>query len=99
MKYAARSRPVSSSINVSTLNGTSSIKELSRLKNRAENNFNYNKNYMKLKFGFITLFFKLTFYKFFSRKNFHDGWEREGASIAVYHRGQLVVDLQVCNIL
>ncbi|PAV59315.1 hypothetical protein WR25_15656 isoform B [Diploscapter pachys] len=28
------------------------------------------------------------------KKNFHDGWEREGASIAVYHRGQLVVDLQ-----
>lgn len=28
------------------------------------------------------------------RKNFHDGWEREGAAIAVYHKGELVVDLQ-----
>ncbi|CAJ0573474.1 unnamed protein product, partial [Mesorhabditis spiculigera] len=27
------------------------------------------------------------------KKNFHDGWEREGASIAVYHKGELVVDL------
>ncbi|KAK5978537.1 hypothetical protein GCK32_019623, partial [Trichostrongylus colubriformis] len=29
-----------------------------------------------------------------SRKNFHDGWEREGAAIAVYHKGELIVDLQ-----
>ncbi|CAD6197458.1 unnamed protein product [Caenorhabditis auriculariae] len=28
------------------------------------------------------------------RKNFHDGWEREGAAIAVYHKGELIVDLQ-----
>ncbi|KAJ1346944.1 Beta-lactamase domain-containing protein 2 [Parelaphostrongylus tenuis] len=28
------------------------------------------------------------------RKNFHDGWEREGAAIAVYHKGELLVDLQ-----
>jgi len=28
------------------------------------------------------------------RKNFHDGWEREGASVAVYYKGQLVVDLR-----
>lgn len=28
------------------------------------------------------------------RKNFHDGWEREGAALAVYHKGELVVDLQ-----
>lgn len=28
------------------------------------------------------------------RQNFHDGWEREGAAIAVYHKGELVVDLQ-----
>uniref|UniRef100_A0A0N5ANA1 Beta-lactamase domain-containing protein n=1 Tax=Syphacia muris TaxID=451379 RepID=A0A0N5ANA1_9BILA len=28
------------------------------------------------------------------RRNFHDGWEREGAAIAVYYKGKLVVDLQ-----
>ncbi|KAE9418430.1 hypothetical protein Angca_009603, partial [Angiostrongylus cantonensis] len=28
------------------------------------------------------------------KKNFHDGWEREGAAIAVYHKGELIVDLQ-----
>ncbi|CAI4232917.1 unnamed protein product [Auanema sp. JU1783] len=28
------------------------------------------------------------------RKNFHDGWEREGAAVAVYHKGELVIDLQ-----
>ncbi|KAK0395340.1 hypothetical protein QR680_001239 [Steinernema hermaphroditum] len=28
------------------------------------------------------------------KKNFHDGWEREGAAIAVYYKGELVVDLQ-----
>uniref|UniRef100_A0A7E4UWA0 Beta-lactamase domain-containing protein n=1 Tax=Panagrellus redivivus TaxID=6233 RepID=A0A7E4UWA0_PANRE len=28
------------------------------------------------------------------RRNFTDGWEREGAAIAVYHKGKLVVDLQ-----
>uniref|UniRef100_A0AC34RA32 Beta-lactamase-related domain-containing protein n=1 Tax=Panagrolaimus sp. JU765 TaxID=591449 RepID=A0AC34RA32_9BILA len=27
------------------------------------------------------------------RRNFADGWEREGASVAVYHKGNLVVDL------
>ncbi|KAK5970968.1 hypothetical protein GCK32_016370 [Trichostrongylus colubriformis] len=31
------------------------------------------------------------------RKNFHDGWEREGAAIAVYHKGELIVDLQDVN--
>lgn len=30
---------------------------------------------------------------FINRKNFHDGWEREGAAIAVYYKGELVVDL------
>ena len=29
----------------------------------------------------------------FHRKNFHDGWEREGAALAVYYKGELVVDL------
>ncbi|GMT13158.1 hypothetical protein PFISCL1PPCAC_4455, partial [Pristionchus fissidentatus] len=28
------------------------------------------------------------------KRNFHDGWEREGAAVAVYHKGELVVDLQ-----
>uniref|UniRef100_A0A915PW13 Beta-lactamase-related domain-containing protein n=1 Tax=Setaria digitata TaxID=48799 RepID=A0A915PW13_9BILA len=28
------------------------------------------------------------------RKNFDDGWEREGAAISIYHNGELVVDLQ-----
>ena len=27
------------------------------------------------------------------RQNFLDGWERDGASVAVYWQGQLVVDL------
>lgn len=27
-------------------------------------------------------------------KNFEDKWEREGAEIAIYYKGQLVVDLQ-----
>jgi hypothetical protein len=27
------------------------------------------------------------------RKNFSDGWEREGAAFAVYYNGELVVDL------
>uniref|UniRef100_A0A914WTT1 Beta-lactamase-related domain-containing protein n=1 Tax=Plectus sambesii TaxID=2011161 RepID=A0A914WTT1_9BILA len=27
------------------------------------------------------------------KKNFHDGWEREGAALAVYYKGELVVDL------
>uniref|UniRef100_A0A914NSF0 Beta-lactamase-related domain-containing protein n=1 Tax=Meloidogyne incognita TaxID=6306 RepID=A0A914NSF0_MELIC len=29
----------------------------------------------------------------FGQKNFSDGWEREGASIAIFWQGQLVVDL------
>lgn len=29
-----------------------------------------------------------------SRKNFIDGWEREGAAISIYRNGELVVDLQ-----
>lgn len=28
-----------------------------------------------------------------NRKNFLDGWEREGAAVAVYYKGELVVDL------
>ncbi|CAD5232168.1 unnamed protein product [Bursaphelenchus xylophilus] len=28
------------------------------------------------------------------RRNFRDGWEPEGAAVAVYYRGELVVDLQ-----
>ncbi|TMS35060.1 hypothetical protein L596_002536 [Steinernema carpocapsae] len=28
------------------------------------------------------------------KKNFLDGWEREGAAVAVYYKGELVVDLQ-----
>ncbi|CAB3411478.1 unnamed protein product [Caenorhabditis bovis] len=28
------------------------------------------------------------------RKNFADGWEREGAAVTVYHKGRLIVDLQ-----
>lgn len=28
------------------------------------------------------------------RKNFTDGWEREGAAISIYRNGELVVDLQ-----
>jgi CubicO group peptidase (beta-lactamase class C family) len=27
------------------------------------------------------------------RQNFVDGWEHEGAALAVYHRGRLVVDV------
>ncbi|VDN01724.1 unnamed protein product [Thelazia callipaeda] len=27
------------------------------------------------------------------RKNFHDGWEREGAAVCIYYKGELVVDL------
>jgi len=27
------------------------------------------------------------------RQNFADGWENEGAALAVYHNGQLVVDV------
>ena len=29
------------------------------------------------------------------RRNFADGWEREGAAFSVYHKGELVIDLQV----
>lgn len=30
---------------------------------------------------------------FVGRANHEDGWEKEGSALAVYHRGQLVVDL------
>ena len=29
----------------------------------------------------------------YGRENFVDGWEHEGAALAVYHRGRLVVDV------
>ena len=31
---------------------------------------------------------------FVFRRNFADGWEREGASITVYHKNRVIVDLQ-----
>lgn len=41
-----------------------------------------------------TLIFALNFQQIpASRRNFLDGWEREGASVTVYWRGKLVVDL------
>lgn len=32
-------------------------------------------------------------YLLYLRKNFYDGWERDGASFVVYHKGKKVVDL------
>ncbi|VDM56738.1 unnamed protein product [Angiostrongylus costaricensis] len=45
------------------------------------------------KYAKIEKIFKVEIQESF-RKNFHDGWEREGAAIAVYHKGELIVDLQ-----
>ena len=47
------------------------------------------KLFVKLSGFVITFLLKISSF----RKNFNDGWEEEGASVAVYHKGKLVVDI------